>query len=193
MTTQRTALLGGSFNPPHLSHLLGAAVALNQSDCAECWLVPVAGHPFGKDSAPFGERVAMCERMIAPFEGRLGICPIEQELEQPSYTVQTLSALSKRHPGRRWAWIIGSDNVGHLGKWKDVERLFDLAEVWVLGRGGTQDGKSPYADRLRWITTDDLPIISSTEIRERVRKGESIAGLVVQSVADYVAARELYR
>ena len=193
MSTPRTALLGGSFNPPHLAHLLAAAAALEQPDCEECWLVPVAGHPFGKDVVSFEERQEMCEAMIAPFAGRLGVCPIERELDEPSYTVRTLRALHERHPGRAWAWIIGSDNIADLGKWKDVDALFDLAQVWVAGRGGAGDGESPYAGRLRRITEADLPAISSTDVRRLVGEGQPVRGLVVDAVARRIEEQRLYQ
>ncbi len=188
-----TALLGGAFNPPHLSHLLAAALALSRSDCRELWLVPCLSHPFGKSLASFEDRSALCERLIGPFGPRLKVSRIEGELGGTSYTVRTLEDLSKRHPGRKWAWLIGSDNVGDLPRWKDAGRLPSLAKLWVVPRPGSAPPGVPAGPGLEWLGSTPLPAISSTEIRERIAKGEPVTGLTLQSVAEEIAARGLYR
>lgn len=191
----KTALLGGSFNPPHLAHLLAAGLVLGEPDCAEARLVPCAAHPFGKDLIAFEERVALCGLLIAPFEGRLSVCEIEKELGQPSYTVRTLEALKKREPERSFAWVIGADNVPELHQWKDVQALFEAAEIWVVGRKGspvafgTQPASGP---RVRWVGESPLPDISSTQVRERLGRGEPVRGLVPDAVADRIAERGLF-
>ncbi|MEW6774881.1 MAG: nicotinate (nicotinamide) nucleotide adenylyltransferase [Bdellovibrionota bacterium] len=184
------ALLGGSFNPPHLCHLLAAGLVLGEPDCEECWLVPALSHPFGKELLPFGERLALCEAMATPFGSRISVCGIEGELGGTSYTVQTLEALRSKHPDKKFAWVIGSDNVADLPKWKEAERLPSLCSLWVVGRGGV-DVTLP--STLRRVGGISLPAISSTDIRSRVKEGKPIAGLVTAEVARRIAERGLYR
>jgi len=188
-----TALLGGSFNPPHLAHLLAAGLALSRADCEALWLVPCFAHPFGKGLASFEDRSALCERLIAPFGPRLKVSGIEGELGGTSYTVRTLEELSRRHPGRKWAWLIGSDNVEDLPRWKESERLAALARLWVVPRSDAAAPAASGGASLEWLGSTPLPAISSTEIRERIADGKPVTGLTAKNVAEEIARRGLYR
>lgn len=186
---RKTALLGGSFNPPHLAHLLMAGAALGEADCAELWLVPCVAHPFGKELLPYKDRADMCQALVALFEGRLRISLVEGTLGEPSYTVRTLEALHKDYPGRKFAWVIGSDNLPQFPKWKDAARIRELSEIWVVGREGAQES----GDKdFRWIGGMALPPISSTDIRERLARHESIAGFVPGPVRSLIEERKYY-
>lgn len=185
-----TVLLGGAFNPPHLAHLLAAAAALADPACAEAWLVPCAAHPYEKDMLGFAERVALCRAMIAPFEGRLRVCEVEAGLPEPNYTVRTLESLRESEPDRPFAWLIGSDNVAGIGTWKEAERLPELAELWVIGRGGDAARVPAHMHQLR---VPALPPISSTLVRERIAAGEPWRGLVAGAVAQLIESEGYYR
>lgn len=186
---QITVLLGGAFNPPHLAHLLAAGAALADPSCAEAWLIPCAAHPYEKELLPFERRVALCEAMIAPFAGRLSVSEIESELPEPNYTVRTLEALRERHPGRAFAWLIGSDNAMGIHQWKDAERLPELAEIWVVGRTGESAEIPSHMHQLAGLP---LPPISSTLVRNRIAAGEPWRGLVAGAVAEIIEARRYY-
>ena len=185
-----TVLLGGSFNPPHLAHLLAAGAALAEPACAEVWLVPCASHPFEKELLPFAARAALCRAMIARFEGRVSVCEVEAQLPEPSYTVRTLDALKSRYPERRFAWLIGSDNVAGLPKWKDAARLHELADIWVAPRGG-EDAAIP--GHLHVLPGPPLPAISSTSIRAAIAAGKPWRGLVQGDVAAMIEEEGYYR
>lgn len=178
------ALLGGSFNPPHIAHQMACLVALETAGADEVWMVPTYRHVFDKMLAPFDDRVAMCERAVEVFGDRARVCAIEGELGgDKSRTYDTLVALGRRHPGRRFRLVIGSDILAETDRWhrwEDVERLGDPI---VLERPGFPSGRAlPPA----------LPDVSSTEIRDRLRRGRSVDGLVSRRVLECARERGLY-
>jgi len=184
MAGRRVALLGGSFNPPHLAHLLLAHWALATQPVDEVWLLPSFVHPFGKALAPFGDRVRMCELAVRALRGAF-VCPAEAELQGDPLvgkTVRTLEHLLEKHPGRRFALVIGADVLPETAKWYRWDRVRELAEVLVVGR----EGYPPVAG------APTFPAISSSIIRERLGRGEEVGGLVPRRVLEYIRERGLY-
>lgn len=177
-------VFGGSFDPPHCGHVLLAAYALSAAPIDRLLVVPTFQHPFGKPLVPFQHRVAMAERAFGVLRGA-EVSRIEQELGGASYTVRTLEALRARAPGAELRLLVGADVLGDLEKWKDFERVRELAPLFVVGRSGY-----PREDELE---TPDLPAISSTRVRERLRAGETVAGLVPRAVERYCVEHHLYR
>lgn len=179
------ALLGGSFNPPHLAHVMAAYWSIATQGVAEVWLLPAYRHPFGKALAPFEERVRMCELAAAPLRG-VRVCRAEEELARDPLvgkTARTLEHLSASHPRLRFALVVGTDILGETEKWYRWERVRELARLIVVGRQG-----HPVEKRM-----PALPDISSTEVRRRLERGEDASDLVPRSVLEYIAARRLYR
>jgi nicotinate-nucleotide adenylyltransferase len=177
-------VFGGSFDPPHCGHVLLAAYALSAAPIDRLLVVPAYAHPFGKRSADFEERVVMCERAFGLLRGA-EVSRIESELGGASYTVRTLEELVRRHPGEPLRLLVGADVLPDLHRWRDIERVRELAPLFVVGRTGHA--------RADGMETPDLPAVSSTEIRARLSRGESVAGLVPRAVAEHCAARGLYR
>jgi nicotinate-nucleotide adenylyltransferase len=179
------ALLGGSFNPPHVGHLMAAWYALATEPVAEVWLLPAYRHPFGKALAPFDERVAMCRLAAATLRG-VHVCTAEAELaEDPlaGKTVRTLEHLRQRHPGHGFALVVGSDILAETEKWYRWDRVQELARIVVVGRQGHEAGAGG---------RPLLPAVSSTEVRERLGRGEEVGHLVPRRVLAHIAARSLY-
>ena len=110
----RIALLGGSFNPPHVGHLLAAHYVRATQDVDEVWLLPTFRHPFGKRSEDYEHRVRMCERMCTDASGWLKTSRVESEVGKDGRTVDTLEFLHARHPGVDFSLIIGSDILKDL-------------------------------------------------------------------------------
>jgi hypothetical protein len=108
------ALLGGSFNPPHLGHLLAAHVVRALEPVDQVWFVPTAHHPFGKPLIDVAHRLAMCELMCRDAAGWLATSDVEAALGGKGYTVDTLRELHRRWPDRRWTLVVGSDIVAEL-------------------------------------------------------------------------------
>src|SRR5688500_14818958 len=118
----RVALFGGSFNPPHVGHLMVVTWILATERADEVWILPTAHHPFGKSLAPFEDRVDLC-RAAFP-EARVE--EIEASLPAPSYTIQTVEALKKQHPSTRFSLVVGTDVANERTKWKEFDRLVTL-------------------------------------------------------------------
>lgn len=179
----RIGMLGGSFNPPHLGHLLIATAVYAVEELDHLWVIPTADHAFGKDLAPFADRVRMCHLAFRHFGGGAAVLDIEDRLPRPSYTVNLLRALHAVRPGIKPVWIAGSDVLADLPRWKEPEEVQRLARFVVVPRKGYEGGT-----RLRV----DLPELSSTDIRQLRAKGEDITGLVDHEVLTYVGRRDLY-
>jgi nicotinate-nucleotide adenylyltransferase len=178
------ALLGGSFNPPHVAHVMAAWWVLATQPVREAWLLPAFRHPFGKQLAPFDDRVEMCRLAAARVRG-LHVCTAEAELAHDPLcgkTVRTLEHLAEKHPDRRFALVVGADILPETPGWYRWDRVQALARVIVVGREGFEGGGEPR-----------LPAVSSTLVRERLGQGLPVDGLVPGAVAAYARERGLYR
>lgn len=180
----RIALLGGSFNPPHVGHLMNAYYVLATREVDRVWLMPVFRHPFAKVLAPFDDRVRMCELAASRFAGGVEVSRVEAEAPGSGRTIETLEYLLAQRPGDRFALVIGSDILPERSKWKDFDRIERLAEVIVVPRAGFA---AP------GVEGPALPEVSSTEVRERLARGEDASALVPREVLAYVRAKGLYR
>ena len=182
------AILGGSFNPPHVAHLMAAYWVLATQRVSEVWLLPSYRHPFGKELAPFDARARMCELALRDLDStRIKVCIAERELADDPLvgkTVRTLEHLISTYPGTRFALVIGSDILGETEKWYQWKRIAELARIIVVGRGGHGDSTP---DR------PALPAISSTVVRERIRRGEDVSLFVPRSVVEFIQSHGLYR
>jgi nicotinate-nucleotide adenylyltransferase len=179
------AILGGSFNPPHVAHLMAAYWTLATRDVSEVWLLPAYAHPFGKALAPFEDRVRMCELASRGVRG-VAVCTAERELADDPLvgkTVRTLEHLVAKHAGYEFSLVVGADILPDTDKWHRWDRVKELARIVVVGR----EGWPPVPG------APSLPAISSTEIRARIGRGEDVAGLVPRQVLAYVGERGLYR
>ena len=176
-------LLGGSFNPPHVAHVMAAYWALATQGLSEVWFLPAYKHPFGKALAPFEDRVRMCELATAALRGA-HVCRAEEELADDPLvgkTARTLEHLTAKHPQLAFALIVGADILAEAAKWYRWDRITALARIVVVGRQGHPGGGPA------------LPEISSTEIRGRLEHGEDASSLVPRRVLGYIEERGLYR
>jgi nicotinate-nucleotide adenylyltransferase len=190
----RVALYGGSFNPPHLAHQLACAVALAAArpPIDEVWLVPTFVHAFGKALAPFGDRVAMCERAARIFGGRVKVSRIEEELGGASYTLTTWDAMVARFPHDELVLLIGADLAPDRPRWHAWAELASRARFLVVGRAGYPAPEDPAAPSHDERLPIDLPALSSTEARRRLAAGEPTAGILDEEVRAYAEAARLY-
>jgi nicotinate-nucleotide adenylyltransferase len=187
MPEREVALFGGSFNPPHLAHQMACLVVLETESVGELWMIPTFHHPFGKSLAAFDDRLEMCRRAARVFGERVLVSDIERELGgAESRTYDTVVELRRRHPGTRFRLVIGEDILAERDAWHRWDDVVALAPPIVLGRAGTAAAPGSAA-RL------ELPDVSSTEVRERLARGENAVPLVPRAVMDYIAGRGLYR
>ena len=176
------SLLGGSFNPPHVGHLM-AALYVRATLGGEVWLVPAFNHPFGKPLAPFEHRVAMCRAMAADLGPWLKVSEIEREVGGEGRTIETLEYLLPKHADAKFRLIIGSDILKDLPGWKSWDRIQGLVEVTVLYRAGYPDPRA---------LGPPLAEVSSTEIRKRLEAHDPPHELVPRAVLVYASAHHLY-
>ena len=181
--TEKWAILGGSFNPPHLAHVLVAASVLCATDVDRVVVIPTFQHPFGKKLERYDHRVKMTELAMRDLK-RVHVSRIEEELGGDSYTVRTIEALHAQHPTVALQWIVGSDLVQEIPSWKDAERLTSLVSFLVIGR----QGQSAEHATLPFV----LPDISSTEIRRTLLSHGNIDALVPHEVARYIEREKLF-
>jgi nicotinate-nucleotide adenylyltransferase len=195
----RVGLLGGTFNPPHIGHLVCASLAVSALDLDRVLLVPVYEPPHkAADSDPgVDHRVEMCRRAVAGDE-RLDVSLVEAEVPGPSYTVDTLSRLHDRCPGDQLTFIVGGDMALSLPNWREPAAILELAELGVAEREGVR--RADIAERLSALDVGrlrffDMPRIdvSSSLIRRLAAAGRPIRYLVPDAVADYVEREGLYR
>lgn len=172
----RVGIYGGSFDPVHVGHLMVASWLRWTDQVDEVWLVVAHDHPFGKEAAPFASRVAWCRAAVAELPG-VRVSDVEATLPRPNYSIDTLEALSRAHPGHRFRFVLGSDahaTVDRWHRWPDVQAGFDPIVVQRSGHR-TGEGDGPV-----------FPEVSSTDVRERARQGRPIGQLVPRSVLDLV-------
>jgi nicotinate-nucleotide adenylyltransferase len=189
----RKGILGGTFNPPHIAHLIVAQEVREAMDLDEVVLVPTSVHAFkGPASADPRHRAAMTELAVAG-DPRLAVDRIEIQRGGVSYTVDTLRALRQRERGTDWTLILGRDNLEELSQWREVQALPDLAGVVVTTRAGlSMPERLPFGGRCTLVDVPSLEV-SSTAIRERIARGRSIRYWVPPAVEAYIREHDLYR
>ncbi|HEY2066358.1 MAG TPA: nicotinate-nucleotide adenylyltransferase [Gemmatimonadaceae bacterium] len=193
----RLGIFGGSFDPPHLGHLLPVIDAAEALELDAVRFVPAAIQPLkiGRTSAAPEHRLAMTARLVAGIPG-FSVDSTEIDRNGLSFTVDTLASLAAANPGAELVLLLGADAFALFDQWREPERVLELASVAVLVRGDEEmPDVSPYAhgagdvQLLRTRRVD----ISSTELRARVADGRTIRGFVPAAVADYIAEHRLYR
>lgn len=189
---QRIGLFGGSFDPVHCGHLLVARAAIEELSLDRLYFIPAAQSPFKPESAPApaSER-ARWLRLALVGETQVEIDLQELDRGGVSYSVDTLRTIARRHPGAQLAYLIGADHVGSLPKWREADALADLAEFVVIPRPGEAAQPLPAPFRGRHLRGFPLGV-SSSQIRERIRRRLSIRGLVPDAVREAIHNSGLY-
>ncbi|MGM7702076.1 nicotinate-nucleotide adenylyltransferase [Pseudalkalibacillus sp. Hm43] len=190
MDTKKIGILGGTFDPPHIGHLIMATEAKFQCNLDEIWFMPSATPPHKNREVTHGEhRIAMVREMIARCEG-FEVTEIEFERKGPSYTVDTIQQLKEDHADARFYFIIGGDMVDSLHTWDRIEQLMEMVTFIGVKRPG-YEFESPYMDRILTIETP-LIGISSTMLRNRFAGGENTKYYVSEEVRKYIEVNGLY-
>ncbi|PZM67181.1 nicotinate-nucleotide adenylyltransferase [Paenibacillus dendritiformis] len=193
---RQIGIMGGTFNPIHLGHLVAAECAREAANLDEVWFMPahVPPHKTNHPQADGKHRLEMTRLAIA---GNPSFRASDWELARGgvSYTYETVISLRAAYPAVSWHWIIGGDMVDYLPKWHRIDELMRLIRFVGLHRPGIRwnEEKLPAAWRGR-ILAADMPQmdISSTDIRERRAAGRSIRYLVPEAVEHYMARWGLY-
>lgn len=192
-------LLGGSFNPPHLGHLICAQEALEQLGLDRVELLPVASPPHKVLVADPGPevRLELC-RLAVGGDDRLGVCDAEVRRGGSSFTVDTLRELDANDTGTELTFIVGGDMALSLSTWREPAEVVRLARLAVAERGEARRAEieqylaEQAAGRYEFFSMPRIDI-SSTDIRARVAAGRRVRHLVPDAVAGAIAERGLYR
>ncbi|WP_263831588.1 nicotinate (nicotinamide) nucleotide adenylyltransferase [Salinibacter sp.] len=188
-------LFGGSFNPPHVAHLVVAEVVRDQFGLDEVWWIPNATPPHkpNDELAAVQHRLAMTERTV---EGNpaFRVCGVEVERDGVSYTVETLRVLQDQHPDTDFALILGSDSLDHFADWHRPDEIAERVPFIVYKRPGAIESVADprFVNDVRYAAAPVMEI-SGTEVRARCRAGRSIRYLVPEAVRAYIDTHDLYR
>ncbi len=192
-SAMRVAFFGGSFNPPHVAHVLACTYALSTGLADRVLVVPVFQHPFDKPLAPFEDRLAMARLALDWIPG-VEVSEVERGLSTPSLTLNTLEHLSRENPDWQLRLMVGSDVLFEAQKWHAFDAICAIAPPLVLGRVGYEHSDAPVAV---------LPDLSSTKVRELfsdARRGadssaaarKTLAAMLPRAVLEHAERQGLY-
>lgn len=195
---QKIGIYGGSFNPPHVAHLVMAENFREQAALDKVIFIPAYVSPFkaGKsaDMADSADRLKMA-RLATESNPRFEVEDYEIRKEGISFTVNTLEYLQSRFEAEFYL-LIGADQAVSFTKWKQWEKIIHLAKLSIVWRPGFPDDEIEEIDKtLKKPLRIKAPLmdISSSDIRERIREGKSIRYIVPDAVAGYIEKMRLYR
>jgi nicotinate-nucleotide adenylyltransferase len=192
----RLGIFGGTFDPPHVGHLLAASDAIEHLALDRLVFVPAAIQPLKatRETASGAHRLAMV-RLTVGADPRLETDAVELDRDGLSYTVDTLKDFARRFPSADLFFLVGADVLSTFAQWRDPQGVLELATLAVVTRSADSDVMEMNEELARRVTP--VPTrrvdVSSTEIRDRVRSGRSIHGFVTDAVAEYISSHGLYR
>ncbi len=180
----KVAVFGGSFNPPHVAHVLACSLVLCVEDIDRLLVVPTYKHPFGKPLAPYDDRVQMCRLAVASMPA-VEVSRVEEELGGESRTLRTLEHLAGAHPDWTLRLVVGADILAEAPRWFGFGAIAELAPLIVLARAGVDVDRAGPAL---------LPAVSSTQVRTAIGNGawSEARRLVPRTVLEYVREKSLY-
>ena len=190
----KIGLFFGSFNPVHNGHMIIANLVRELTDLDRIWIVVSPHNPHKKKAtlANDFDRLHLVNLAIGD-NLYLQASNIEFNLPRPSYTIDTLTYLSEKHPKHQFALIMGGDNLASLPNWKNPEAIYKHYPIYVYSRPGSDLSKALSHAHIKIL--DDLPLlrISSTYVRECLKNGVSVQYLVPDDVFKYLEGSSLYR
>ena len=183
--SKKVGIFGGSFNPIHTGHIALAKSLCEKAGLDEVWFMVSPMNPFKKTATDLLDdhlRLEMVEKALEK-EPQLKACDYEFRLPKPSYTWHTLQAISLEFTDIEFTLLIGGDNWAAFDKWYHHEDILAHYPIVVYPRQGSSVGKVPEG-----VTIVETPLlnISSTEIRQRIKEGKSIKGMVPESIEELV-------
>jgi nicotinate-nucleotide adenylyltransferase len=199
----KIGLMGGTFNPVHLAHLVAAQDARELFGLDQVWFIPCSRPPHKSPGwlASGADRAAMLKLALKGVDWAR-VSEVELKRGGVSYTVETLRELRRLHPAFRFHFILGTDSLVELHQWREIDALLKLCRFVTIGRPGWDPGAlnerslglvKPWPARLlAQVRTGHMIGISSTEIRKRAAKGLGLSYLVPDAVARYITKKALY-
>ncbi len=189
---ETVGILGGSFNPVHIGHMMLASYLVQYTTLDSVWMTLSPRNPLKQSDAliPDVQRLAMLELATKNADG-IGICDIELSMPRPSYTINTLDLLKRRYPQKEFRLVIGSDNWLIFEQWRDYERILSDYGVMVYPRPG-YPVSNIYVDGMEVV---NAPVfnVSSTFVRDAIAKGKDMGFFLPHGVYKYILAKKLYQ
>lgn len=189
---KKTGLFFGSFNPIHVGHLIIANSMLTGSELEEVWFVVSPQNPLKERSSLLADHHRLQMVRVAIEENyKMRACDVEFHLPIPSYTVVTLAHLGELYPDREFSLIMGSDNLDNFHRWRNYEHILENYEIFVYPRPGHDGGDLASHPHVHLV---DVPMmdISSSYIRERISKRQSVEYLLTEPVYKYLTEMHFY-
>lgn len=189
---KKTGLFFGSFNPIHVGHLIIANSMLTGSELEEVWFVVSPQNPLKERSTLLADHHRLQMVRVAIEENyKMRACDVEFHLPIPSYTVVTLAHLGELYPDREFSLIMGSDNLDNFHRWRNYEHILENYEIYVYPRPGHDGGNLASHPHVHLV---DVPMmdISSSYIRERISKRQSVEYLLTEPVYKYLTEMHFY-
>lgn len=189
----RLGILGGTFDPIHIGHLVAASEAMYRFALDRVVLVPT-GRPWQKSRYSDPEDRLMMTTLAAATHSKLAVSRVEIDRKGPTYTVETLEEFQSFFPSAELFFIAGADAILDLGSWHRVEDLASVAEVVAVTRPGSDITDLPTPTGWPQVHVLEIPglAVSSTDIRRRIAEGAPIDYLVPAAVARFIRERGLY-
>jgi nicotinate-nucleotide adenylyltransferase len=186
---KQVALFGGSFNPIHKRHISMVNSILKRKLADEVWIIPCKNHAFNKDLASANHRVKMIK--LAFDDPKIKVNKVEINSNETNYTINTIRKLKQKYK-HKFYWIIGSDILHEMDKWHEKDLLVKETEFIIFKRKGYKMN-IPKNMKVANILNIDANNISSTEIREQIKKRKSLKNLVPKDIEDYIKKEGLYQ
>ncbi len=198
---QRLGIFGGTFNPPHKGHIYIAKKAIDGAGLDKVVFMPCLQPPHKSVAGDVSaEHRYEMTKLAIQNETRFEISDLEIKSDGPSYTAKTLEMLKKQYPASRLCFVLGGDSLRDMEKWYHPERIFALAEIVALRRGGIQDKvfdqsvelyRSKYGARITAV--DISPVeVSSSQIRRLISEGKDVSHIMDDDVLRYIRKNGIY-
>jgi nicotinate-nucleotide adenylyltransferase len=188
----KIGLFFGSFNPVHVGHLIVANVMATTTDLEQVWMVVSPQNPFKKNKSLLHEfdRLTMVEKAIADNH-KLKATDVEFSMPRPSFTIDTLLKLQERHPQHEFRLIIGEDNLGQFGNWKNYGQILEQFGLYVYPRPNSAPSDFKQHPNVRIIEAPLLDI-SATFVRNALKNNQSVRYMVPDVVEEYIRWKKFY-
>jgi len=187
----KLGIIGGAFDPVHYGHLTLGSNVMKKLFLDEVWLMPCYNHVFGKNIESFYHRYRMIELALDDInESRMKASNYEGRRGGASYTIDTVKGLLKENPNFEIYWIVGSDIIETLNKWKEPNELVKIAKLVIAPRSGK--APSYFPENSIFLKDSRTQDFSSTEIKKLLKEGKSIEGFTTKSVIGYIKENNLY-
>lgn len=193
-------ILGGSFDPPHKGHVAVAKRLIKLHYFDEVWFMPCYQHPFNKNLSASDKRLEMTKYLE---NANIQVSDVEIKKESTSYSIDTLRFFAKKRPKDKFSWIIGTDQIETFKKWREWKEIIDKFKLIVVPRTGFKRAQKELVNIEKLVAFPKniilvdrkkfSPIyISSTFIRKRVKKNQSISNMMPKAVENYIIQNKLY-